>query len=175
LAGLLTVLSGDPLADEGANAMAKDVLIEWTTGDPEVEGRADVTVLDDGRVRLSPRLGGGEHRLSPEDLQALRHFVLDQQQFQKIEADALRQEVAAAADQRRRDVDSPGAAFVTVPQMDAGTTVIRANVAGSPHEVAYFDLAGDAQSYPRVERLQRLRRIELRMIELAETLSAEAP
>ena len=155
--------------------MAEDVLIEWTKGDPGPGRSADVTVFADGRVRLSPRLGGGEHRLAPEELQAVRRFVVDEQQLQAIEGAALKREVEVAAAARSRDLASPGAAFVTVPQMDAGTTVIRANVAGLPHEITYFDLVGDAQSYPEVAPLQRLRRIELKMIELAEALAARTP
>jgi hypothetical protein len=153
--------------------MADDVMIEWTKVETSSEGAADVTVLEDGRVHLSPRLGGGEHRLSREDLRALRRFVFDDQRFQEIEADALRRDVQAAAD-RRRERDTPTAAFVPGPQMDAGTTVVRANVAGVPHEVSYVDLVGDAQTYPEVEALQRLRRIELEMLRLAEALSARS-
>ncbi len=151
--------------------MAQDILIEWTKGPRERREIADVTIFEDGRVRLAPRLGGGEHRLSPKVLMEVRRFVIDEQQFHKIDEDALKRDVQAAIEQYRSH-DGPAATFVAGPQMDSGTTHFRSIVAGSPHEVAYPDLVGDAQIYPGVETLQRLRRIELKILELAEELSA---
>lgn len=155
--------------------MPDDILIAWWKGDPESKAEADVadvTVLQDGRVRLSERFGGGEGQLSEEDLNALRRFVFDEQRFLEIDEDALRRDVQAAAAARRQQFEGTGAEAVTAPQMDAGTTVLRADQAGASHEIRYFDLVGDAQSYPDVMPLQRIRLIELRMLELAERLSA---
>lgn len=149
--------------------MSDDALIEWSKSGPQRDQMAALTVFDDGRVRLGTSFGGGEFRLSPEALQALRRFIFDEQQFQTIDEETMKREIKAAAAKRTRESKGTAAEFVAAPQMDAGTTTIRAQVGGTRHEITCFDLVGDAYNYPEVQPLQRLRRIELRLLELAET------
>ena len=153
--------------------MEDDLLIEWRKKGPERDEIAAVTISQDGRVRLSANFGGGEYRLSPDALQALLDFVFVVQQIQTIDDQAINREVQAAAAKRQRESKGTAAEFVATPQMGAGTTIIRAQVGGTLHEITHFDLVGDAYNYPEVEPLQRLRRIELRLLELATTLSEQ--
>ena len=161
-------------------AAAEGLLLEWTkeAGDLEAPlgGTPDFSLFADGRVRLGPRLGGGEvswHRLSPSQLEELRRFVFDEQALLDIDREALAAAVRAAAAQQQEAVDSSVAILVTAPQCGADTTVIRAAGPGGLHELRYFGLFGDAQRYPEVEALQRLRRIELRLLGVYEELTAK--
>ena len=146
-------------------------MIEWASETRDQNTTAEIAVSDDGLVRLSERFGAGEHRLSAEDVRALRHFIYDEQGFLDIDNESVRQEIEREAENRRRDTEMSGLEFMAAPLMDAGTSVFRGNVDFAPHEVSHYDLVGDAQKYPGAEALQRLRRIELRLLALAETLT----
>lgn len=150
------------------------VLIAWGRADEGTEGSAppaDIVVHDDGRVVLSGRMGGGEHRLVADELASLRRFVLDEQRFRAIDGAAAR----AAAERAARESaarSGEGVLFVDRTQRDACTSVLATRAgAGPTHTVRYHDLLGDAQSYPNVEDLQRLRRIERRLLALARRLA----
>ena len=143
-------------------------MIAWTMVAGEPEATPDVAVHADGRVRLAPRFGGGELRLSAAETEALRRFVFDEQRVLEIEAQGLERAVEGAAGARRRAAATAAAELVTGATRDAGTTVIRASDGGRTREIRQHDLAGDAAAYPEVDPLQRLRAVELRLLELAE-------
>jgi hypothetical protein len=155
--------------------MPADVLIEWTKSDrdpsEDADAIPDVSVFGDGRVRLGPRFGGGEivwKKLPPAELEGLRRFLFEGQDVLEIEAAALRRSVAAARTERLRAGRTATAEPSLVPQMDAGTSILRAADAGRMREIRYYDLFGDAQRFPEIAPLQRLRAIEQRMLQIAE-------
>ncbi len=153
--------------------MSASVLVEWTnTGSEPEDGRgeaADVTVFTDGRVCLGPRLAGEStwRQLSPQETAELRRVVFDELRIPDIKEENVSRAVDSAAAKRKEETDTQVAELVTGAVKDAGTTVIRVADSGSTHEVRYYDLYGSAREYPDVEDLQRLRRLELRMLEIA--------
>jgi hypothetical protein len=157
------------------------VLIEWTKTDSELEAAeaiADVSVFTDGRVRLGPRFGDGDSlwgQLSDDELEALRRWVFDELRVLDIDDEALSREVKAAAAQRKASTDNVAFEMVTGPQMDANSTLLRAADEGRANEIRFYDLFGNAETYPEVETLQRLRRIELRLLEIADELAHRKP
>ncbi len=163
---------------QGADVIAvpADMLIEWTIADGDRgDAVADVTVFADGRLRLGPRFGGGEttwRTLSQGELRELRRFAFAEQAVMEIDGEALAREVQAAIAQRRQAARSPTAELSTAPQMDAGTTIVRAADGGRTHEVRYHDLFGDAQRCPEIKALQRLRAVEAKMLEIAQRHAA---
>lgn len=158
-------------ADASENrSMATNILIEWTKTRDESPKSPDIVVFEDGRVELSERLGGGEHRLSAKQLEALRTFIFHEQQLAAIDERSVNREVEAAVT-RRRSRSGLEAEYVGQRQMDSGKTLIRSNAGDRRYRLRYPDLLGDAQAYPEVEDLQRLRRIELRLLELVDSLS----
>lgn len=157
-----------------------EIWIRWTktaqppTGEAGEEESADLTLYEDGRVRVGRRLAGGEPiqaRLSEEELASLRRWVLDELCLPEIDGETLAREVRAAAARRKASASSEAAEWLATPQKDAGTTILRLADGGRTHEIRYYDLFGDAREHPEVEALQRLRRFELRMLELAEELA----
>jgi hypothetical protein len=50
--------------------------------------------------------------------------------------------------------------------------VLRTSEAGAAHEVRCYDLLGTAQGHPEIAALQRLRAIELRLLEIAQRHAA---
>lgn len=173
---LFLLIPNNPLA----GGEMTDVLIEWNkeNGDlAQSECRVpDVTVFADGRLRFGPRLGGGEiawSQLSQEELEELRRFAFEEQDIMSIERTTLSRDVQAAVEKHKLAMDSESIELSAEPQMDAATTVLRATDAGRMHEVRYYDLFGDAQSHPEIEGLQRLRKLELRLLQLAEEHASE--
>lgn len=156
-----------------------EVLIEWTKTDSgATEGVADVTVFTDGRVRLGRRLADGEplwDQLPDEELQELRRLVFDELRLLEIDGEALSRLVAAAAAERKSKTANLAFEIVTSPQMDAQDTLLKVADKERATEIRLYDLFGKAESYPEVESLQRLRRIELRLIEIAEALGQRHP
>lgn len=158
-----------------------DMLIEWTKTDSELEtaeGIADVSVFTDGRVCLGPRLGEGEPlwgKLSDGELEELRRLVFDELRVLDIDDGAVSREVEEAATERRASMDNAAFEMVTGPQMDANTTLLRAADEGRETEIRFYDLFGNAETYPEVEDLQRLRRIELRLLEIADEMIHRKP
>lgn len=153
-----------------------NALIQWavTGGGPEAaDEQGDVAVFADGRVRIGPRLAGGEpvwRRLSPSELETLCELVFRELRVLEIDGEEMAREVRSSALERKAAEDSKSVELFTSHQMDAGTTLLRATDEGRTREIRHHDLFGDAHAYPEVEALQRLRRIEMRMIELAEDL-----
>lgn len=145
----------------------EDILIEWRMESHAASGAADITVFADGRVRLSDRLGGGELRLSRSELEAVRSFVFDEQGLLELDSADLDREVRAEVEARRETEDTEHVALAVPLQMDAGTTVVRGRGEDGMHEVRYYNVAGDAAAHPELDKLQRLRRIELRLLEIA--------
>ena len=158
-----------------------DVLIEWTKTDsvPEsTDGMADVTVFADGRVCLGPRLGEGKPlwgRLSDGELVELRSLVFDELRVLDIDDEVLTRAVEAAARERRASTENAAFEVVTGPQMDANTTLLRVADEGRATEIRFYDLFGNAETYPEVQALQRLRQIELRLLEIADKLAHRQP
>ena len=149
--------------------MPDDILIEWALGERGSPDAAEVRIQADGWVTLSARLGGGKYRLPSDDLEALRQFIEVEQRFGAVQQNELEAGVEAAAARQKR-VAPPGAEFHAGAQADAKTTTLRVSVRGRTQEITYHDLLGDAERYPDVEELQRLRAIELRLLRLAEEL-----
>lgn len=150
--------------------MTQDLLIAWSQTEAAPDDGAEIAVHSDGRVELSPRLGGGEHRLDPDDLEELKRFVFDEAGFLSIQQAALDREVSERAAAARAERTTEAAAYVTEPDRDAGVTRLWCDAPGGRHLLAHRDLAGDAGRYPEADVLQRLRRIELRLLDLAERL-----
>lgn len=155
-----------------------EALIEWTKTDRDPdEGRdvADVTVYADGRVRFGPRLCGGGpvwHILPSDELAMLRRFVFEEQAIAGVDGEALAKEVADASARQQKARDTDSAVLSVAPQRDAGTTILRTADAGGVHEVRYYDLFGDAQRYPEVAALKRLRLVELRVLQIYEAYAS---
>ena len=154
--------------------MPADTLIEWRSGGPGPAEEVEVSVDTDGRVRLSERLGGGTHQLSPEALSELRRFLEEEADFQSIAQEVVDTRVEGAAE-TRRSADTDEAMFFAGTQADAATTTLRSDIGGSRHEVHRQDLLGDADRYGEVEELERLRRIQLRLVDLAQGLAERGP
>lgn len=149
--------------------MPSKVMIEWTKTQEATRSSADITVFEDGRIALSARLGGGRYRLSKKELEALRRFLFKEQRLLEIDDRTLGEEVTAAA--RRLQARTTADARVhTAPQMDAGTTYISACTGGQSMRLSYHDLTGDSLNYPDCGQLQRLGRVEARLLELARSL-----
>ena len=159
-------------------AKSAQALIEWTNTDREPDEARDVpdvTVYADGRVRFGPRLCGGGpvwHTLSPDDLAALRRFVFEDQAIAGVEGETLAKEVAEATARQQKARTSDSAILSVTPQRDAGTTILRTADAGRVCEVRYYDLFGDAQRYPEVDALRRLRLVELRVLQVYEAYAS---
>ena len=173
LGAVLTTLAGIAATSCEMSTHDAALLIEWSmrTNAPARSDRAvaDVAIFDDGRVRFGPRLADGQVRwqqLSQEVLVDLRRIIFDEQRILEIETAALKTAVRGAAARQREATASSEVVATAVPTMDAGTTVLRASVADGVHEIRYYDLAGDTQRYAEVDALQRLRRIELRILKL---------
>lgn len=173
-AGVAGLVAGGGMAgNEEAKTVAGDVLIEWTkvTGEAATPaGGADITVFTDGRIRYGPRLGGGHidwSRLSPAELEDLRQFVFQEQRLMDINNEALADTIAAARSGPAAGTDPGGAAATFAPQMDAGVTVIHADIGERSNRIRFYDVFGNAMRHPEVEALQRLRAIELRLLEIA--------
>ena len=142
-------------------------LIAWSMATEGHDAGPEIALYPDGQVLLALRFGGGERRLSVPELEAFRRFVFDEQRLLEIDPSGLEQAVQKAAVEHQQDAAGPAVEMVAGMTMDAGTTVIRANLDGRQREISYYDLAGDAAAYPGVESLQRLRAVELRLLELA--------
>jgi hypothetical protein len=165
------------------SANSDTIVIQWySEGGLERLGSdtADLTVFADGRVVVGPRFANGKvtkHQLSEADLAALCRFVFEQQDIWSIDADAIEREVKAV-DRSDADVGSRSASAIPLgPQAiaDAAMTSIRVRGDdGRHHEVRYYNLVGAAQRYPQIDKLQRLRAIEMRLLELAQQVAASS-
>lgn len=148
------------------------MLVEWTmtTSDSSQEP-PDVTVFEDGRVRLGPRLAGGGtswHQLSPAVLSEIHRLLTAEPEILNADPQQIQREVSAAAEQQREALKSTGVDLSTGWQMDAGTSVFGFAVGGRTRDIRYYNLSGDAQRYPEVTSLQRLRSLELELLHIAD-------
>lgn len=157
------------------------IVIQWNSEgglEKSVSVTADLTVFADGRVEVGPRFANGtvtKHQLSETALTALCRFVFEQQDIWSIDSDALERDVKAVVGS---DADLGSRAASAVPLgteaiADAATTIIRVRDDDHHyHEVRYYNLAGAARRYPQIDKLQRLRAIEMHLLELAQQVAA---
>jgi hypothetical protein len=167
------ILLAPPLGPTETEAMqTSGILVEWTmtTSDPAQEP-PDVTVFEDGRVRLGPRLAGGGtswHQLSQTELSELHRLLTAEPQILNIDARQIQREVSEAAERQMEALRSTGVEPSPGWQMDAGTSVFRLAAGGRTRDIRYYNLFGDAQRYPEVTSLQRLRSLELELLRIAD-------
>ena len=148
--------------------MSEEPMIAWSMAGPDASAGPEIAVYPDGRLVLAPRFGGGERRLSKTEIEALEHFVFDDQGLLEIDPEAVDDAVRTAEARRRQQVAGLAVEMVAGATMDASTTMIRASDGERSREITYHDLAADAAAYPEVDALQRLRAVELRLLELAD-------
>jgi hypothetical protein len=123
-------------------------------------------VMADGRMSaraVAPGAGPVVGTLSPEDLRDLISFVVDEQDFFAIDADEIAAQIEqiGAQDGRRLLV------------ADAPTTHVSVMLKDHTHTVSLYAVGFSAMLFPEIDALQRLRRIELRLLETTEALRAE--
>ena len=164
------------------NANPDPILIQWNS-DGGVEqpssARADLTVFADGRVEVGPRFAKGtvaEHQLSEAELAALRRFVFEEQDIWSIDSAALERDVHAVTNLGTGSGSRAGPVQAVGPEAvaDAATTVIRVRDGERTHQVSHYNLFGGARRYPQLNELQRLRAIEVRLLELAQHVATSA-
>jgi len=146
--------------------MNDPILVEWQSDrDASFKPGADITVYEDGAVRLSARFGGGRFRLEDDRMNELRRLI-DDQHLAEIESEALQQEVTERADEQSKS-DDTNAVFVNVTQSDSATTRLRIGDAENTHEIVYQDLVGDTLRFPEIAKLQSIRQLEIKLLEIA--------
>ena len=163
------------------NANSDTIVMQWSSEgglERSVSNTPDLAVFADGRVVVGPRFANGQvtkHKLSKADFDALCRFVFEQQNILSIDSDELERDVKAvetseaSAGSRTTSVTPLGPQAVA----DAATTIIWVRGADDRHhEVRYYNLMGAAQRYPQIDKLQRLRAIEMRFLELAQKVAA---
>lgn len=156
------------------------IIIEWKSKgglEKPTSAVADVSVFADGRVEVGPRFANGRatiQHLSEADLAALRRFVFEEQDIWSIDSDTLERDVQALANTNVGPTDTSVLALGTKAIADATTTVIRVRDGERQHEISHYNLFGAAQRYAQINELQRLRAIELRLLELAQQTAASA-
>jgi hypothetical protein len=94
------------------------------------------------------------------NLQDLMRFIVDEQDFFSIEADAITARIQQIG---ARD----GRLFVVA---DAATTHVSITLQDRKHKVTLYAVGFAARLFPEIDALQRLRRIELRLLATAEAL-----
>lgn len=159
------------------NANPDTIVIQWNSEGGLASTMADLTVFADGRVEVGPRFANGtvsEYQLSEADLAALRRFVFEEQDIWSIDSAALERDVKAVANSGAH-VGSravPVQPLGTEAVADAATTVIRVRDGERTHQVSHYNLFDAARRYPQMNELQRLRAIEMRLLELAQQVAA---
>jgi hypothetical protein len=171
----LTPLQNLSFVAQGKTPMVfNSTVIEWTqlgglaSQPSEV---ADVTIYTDGRLRLGERFGQGKvtwHQLAPADLATLRRFVFEEQALMNIDPQQLQKEVLMADSSRLLAASSDPSTSVTMPMMDAGTTLMHAFDAGQSITIKFHDVYGHAKAYPNIQGIQRLRQVELYLLNLVQ-------
>jgi hypothetical protein len=168
--------------DSRMNVNPNPIVIQWKSKgglEKPNSAMADLTVFADGRVEVGPRFTNGtvaEYQLSEADLAALRQFVFEEQDIWSIDSAALERDVKAAANS---DANLGSRAVPVQPVgpeaiADATTTVICVRDSERTHQVSHYNLFGAARHYPQINELQRLRAIEMRLLELAQQVAALA-
>lgn len=126
-----------------------------------------LTLTGDGAVTVraaAPSGGVIRARLSAAATAALLRDIIEVERFTQIDDDALAR--ATAPKQQSGGVVSLGMSAVA----DAPTTFIDIASPDCTHAVSFYGLAFASTAYPEAEVVQRLRRIELRLLGLAETV-----
>lgn len=159
------------------------VVIAWRSagglGAQDDDG-PDLVVRADGAVTVAGRFSGRQperRSISQGQLQGLLAMALDNNRFFTIDEGEVERRIAAVR-ARWRAAPAPGEA-ITVPAgppyVDAGTTTIAIAADGRRHEVSVHGLFAAARDFPEIEELQRLRAIELALLELAQETPGAAP
>lgn len=166
--GLIALLSSFALASGGNRHMTDSgLLVDWRlTQSGNDTPPADITLFKDRRLGLGSRFGDKVFQLDDQKFNAVRDYIFAQQNLPGIEQRALLDAVATARADVRRATENSAAVAFTAPQLDAGTTIIRADINGEIRQISYHDLVGDARAFPQIDALQRLRRIEEKLLEL---------
>ena len=168
--------------DRRMNANPDPILIQWNSEgglEKPSSAMADLTVFADGRVEVGPRFAKGtvaEHQLSEAELAALRRFVFEEQDIWSIDSAALERDVNAVANSGADTGSRAGPVQPVGPEAvaDAATTVIRVRDGERTHQVSHYNVFGAARRYPQLNELQRLRAIEMRLLELAQQVATSA-
>ncbi|MDB2408028.1 hypothetical protein N9W17_05890 [Jannaschia sp.] len=121
-----------------------------------------IALFADGRMAVrapSPQQGTRAARLSAEDMRDLLAYVVEAEVFPSIESDAI--QAALAAPGRT----SGGIRIDAVA--DAPNSFLTLALPGCAHSVTVSGSAFRASARPDIDALQRFRRIELRLLNLA--------
>jgi pimeloyl-ACP methyl ester carboxylesterase len=182
---LLVPLAAPPAEeaeDQVMHALPADpeaVVIRWHSAGGQAAQAAgpDLEVRADGTVTVGSRLTGGrpvEGRISPERLQELLRFALDDNDFFAVAPGQLERQIAASQRARAEAGSAGGAVAVPTgpPYLDAGTTVLTIAADGRRHEVRQQGLFAAAREHPEIPALAQLRAIELRLLDLAQEIAA---
>lgn len=140
-----------------------------------------LAVYPDGRVeaagRLAGRDGSAHGRIDPAEVRRLLRFIVEEQRFHAIDAETIRQRIAARDAERRQAAESGGTVLATGEEAyrGAGASLIRVDPEGAPaHEVRLEGLFALSRDHAAIDELTRLRAIELRLLRLAETIARAA-
>jgi hypothetical protein len=117
------------------------------------DGHMSARAVPPGAKRVAGSIG-------PEGLEELLGYIVDEQDFFSIEADEITAEIEkiGAQDGRRLLV------------ADAPTTTVSVGLEDREHIVSLYAVGFAAMLFPEIDALQRLRRIELHLLETAEEL-----
>ena len=140
------------------------------------ESTADLTIYADGKTTVGPRFSQGktiESCLTPEQIQQLLLFAIDENDFFALDAKAVEEEVNTLLEERRATSKKGDLIAVPLgpPYIDAGTTIILIATDSKQHEVRSQGLFFAAQDFPEIEALQQLRAIELKLLGVAKEIA----
>lgn len=140
------------------------------------DSMTDLTIYADGKTTVGSRFSQGEiveSSLTPEQIQQLLSFAIDDNDFFAFDARAVEEAVNAAVEKRRATSQEGDVIAVPLgpPYIDAGTTIILIAADSKQHEVRYQGLFFAAQDFPEIEALQQLRAIELKLLSLAKKIA----
>ena len=127
---------------------------------PVLSIRADGTATAIARADGPPREIHGV--LSPDEIQQLLHFAVDEKEFFAINGADIQK--AIADEQKRIGINS------TVS--DAGNTIIHIETADKANDVKFYALDVYAKDYPTIKALQQLRAVAIKLEHLYLELSA---
>lgn len=117
------------------------------------DGSYSVRAVQPGAARVMGRLADGE-------LQALLDLIVTTEDFLAIRTD----KISAQIDQ----ISADGGPMLLMA--DAPTTRLALDLGTGPQAVTFYATGSAARLFPQIDALQRLRRIELHLLALAERL-----
>lgn len=163
LVGLLLVVLSDRAAEaSGAETRALDrIELDERGGQVPVARREPLMALN--RAGRGHRWHRGERRdlrVSPEVFEALLEYIVREQGFFEIDAEAIQHEI-------RREARARGKHSKV---MDASTTTVRVVAGGREHTVSFYAAGFYARAYPDVAALRRFVSIVDKIRELGEEL-----